>query len=392
MSMGNMIKREFVVDLQKRLQEELNFIQVVLGPRQVGKTTGLEQITKAWNKPFLMVSADEVSVPDQSWIDFQWKRARELKGEALLVIDEIQKINDWSAAVKYLFDQDRKQKRLKVVLLGSASLSLQKGLSESLAGRYEVIVAHHWSLNECKEAFGWGLEEFLKFGGYPAASELIHDVPRWKKYIRDSIIEPVLIKDILGVTAVNKPALFRQTFDLIMNYPAQEVSLQKLLGQLQDRGNAHTIKHYLELFEGAFLIKTLQKYSGSEVKKRASSPKIFPLNMALIHAFKSPNEAMLDPDWYGRIVETAVGIRLSLLEGKLFYWRVGKLEVDFILEDGKKLYAIEVKSNRREKNHKGLLAFKKRYPQSRVILMNKEKAQHFLSAKGADSAILDNYL
>ena len=304
------ITRDFTNTLRARLTENLNFMQVVIGPRQVGKTTGLEQIISRWHGSSLMVTADELTTPNREWLSLQWQRAEQKGPGTLLVIDEVQKIPQWSDVVKYLFDRDRR--RLKVVLLGSASLSLQRGLSESLAGRFELIHANHWNLRECQIAFGWSLVEYLKFGGYPAAGELIGDIPRWRNFIRNSIVEPVLFKDILGLSSVAKPALFRQTFELAMAYPAREISLQKMLGQLQESGNVTTIKHYLELLEGAFLIKTLQKYTGSEVKKRASSPKIVPLNSGLVHAFQNPGDVDSKPEWRGRIFEAAVGARYRL--------------------------------------------------------------------------------
>jgi len=380
------IKRNFTSILEQRLQEDLNFIQVVLGPRQVGKTTGLQQIVESWQGPSLMISADELITPTTDWLQLNWERARNKGPGTLFVIDEIQKIPDWSTVVKYLFDQDRSARHLKIVLLGSASLGLQRGLAESLAGRYEVIPAHHWNLDECKRAFSWDVEDFLKFGGYPAAAELTENVGRWQSYIRDSIIEPVLIRDILGLTSVNKPALFRQTFELAMSYPAQEISYQKLLGQLQESGNVTTIKHYLELFEGAFLLKTLQKYSGSEVKKRGSSPKIIPLNTALCHAFRSPLSIDTDPDRRGRIFEAAVGAALCRTKGKLYYWRQGKFEVDFVLELEGKLYAIEVKSSRK-RSYKGLEKFILKYPGAVPLLIEMEMGKELLSAESVDKII-----
>jgi len=377
------IKRNFTRILEKRLREKLNFIQVVLGPRQVGKTTGLQQIVRAWQGPALMVSADEVITPSTDWLKLHWEKARNLGTDALLVIDEVQKIPNWSSAIKYLFDQDRAARKLKVVLLGSASLTLQKGLGESLAGRYEVIPANHWGLDECKQAFKWNLEDFLKFGGYPAAAELSEDIDRWQNYVRNSIIEPVLIKDILGLTTVNKPALFRQTFELAMSYPAQEISLQKLLGQLQESGNVTTIKHYLELFEGAFLLKTLQKYTGSEIRKRGSSPKIIPLNMALCHAFRSPTLIDSNPDWRGRIFEAAVGAALSKTKGKLFYWREGKYEVDFVWELEGQLYALEIKSGRK-RSSKGLEKFIQRYSKSIPVVIDVVKGEQILEVESID--------
>jgi len=365
------IKRKFTRILQARLQEELNFIQVVLGPRQVGKTTGLQQIVSEWQGPSLMLTADEVVTPTRDWLALNWEKARQLGKGTLFVIDEVQKIPNWSSVVKYLYDQDRKTRKFRIVLLGSASLSLQKGLGESLAGRYEIIPAGHWDLKECREAFGWTLQEFLKFGGYPAAAELTDDIERWQHFIKNSIIEPVLIKDILGLSAVNKPALFRQTFELAMAYPSQEISLQKMLGQLQESGNVTTIKHYLELFEGAFLLKILQKYTGSEVKKRGSSPKILPLNNGLVHAFRSPEDVDTEADWYGRIFEASIGAALSRLNGRLYYWRDGKFEVDFVLVQNRKVFAIEVKSSRR-RGTKGLEKFMQRYPESIPLVIDQE--------------------
>ena len=380
------IKRNFTRLLEKRLQGKLNFIQMVLGPRQVGKTTGLQQIVQSWQGPAHMVSADELITPSIDWLKLHWEKAKNLGTGTLFVIDEVQKIPEWSTVIKYLFDLDRASRELKVVLLGSTSLALQKGLGESLVGRYEVIPANHWSLDECKQAFNWNLEDFLKFGGYPAAAELSQDVDRWQSYVRNSIIEPVLIRDILGLTTVNKPALFRQTFELAMSYPAQEISLQKLLGQLQESGNVTTIKHYLELFEGAFLLKILKKYTGSEIRKKGSSPKIIPLNTALCHAFKTPEIIDSDPDWRGRIFEAAVGAALTKTKGKLYYWREGRDEVDFILEIEGKLYALEVKSGRKRRSH-GLEKFIQRYSGSIPVIIDSSKGEQILEAEFVDDII-----
>jgi len=379
------IFRKFGEILESRLGEDLNFIQVVLGPRQVGKTTTLKQIVSRWTGPVHMVSADDVAPPSVDWIDLNWKLARAKGSGGLLVIDEIQKVPGWSGAVKRLYDEDRAKRALKVVLLGSASLMLEKGLSESLAGRFEIIPAGHWNLKECREAFGWDLTAFLKFGGYPAAAELAGDTKRWKDYINRSIIEPVLLRDLLSLAAVNKPALFRQAFMLALAYPAMEVSLQKLLGQLQDSGNVTTIKHYLELFDGAFLIKTLQKYSGSEIKKRGSSPKLIPLNTGLINAQGDPARVDSDPEWFGRLFECAVGAELCQQFEEVMYWREGSAEVDFVIKSGQKLFAIEVKSGRVRKPC-GLAQFLKRYPQARPFILDLQSGTRFLEGIPLENA------
>lgn len=274
------IKRAFVDELARRLKEPLNFIQVVIGPRQVGKTTGLRQLVRDRMGPTHMVTADDVAPPRAGWIERNWRVAQAMGPGTVLVIDEIQKVPNWSGTVKRLFDEGRAERKLNIVLLGSASLTLQHGLADSLVGRYEMIRADHWDLGECEKAFGWDLNTFLKFGGYPGCAELIGEVPRWRAFVRDAVIEPVLLKDLLAMTAIAKPALFRQTFELALTYPAQEVSLQKLLGQLQETGNVSTIKHYLDVFQGAFLL---------------------PMNTALVHAFHDPVDCDRPGDWRGRL-------------------------------------------------------------------------------------------
>ena len=381
------ITRQFTEILRDRLREDLNFIQVVTGPRQIGKTTGLQQIVAQWDGPSLYVTADEMLAPSGDWMRLQWRRAEELGRNALFVVDEVQKVPDWSNIVKFLFDQVRESRKIKVVLLGSASLSLQRGLAESLAGRYELIPAYHWCLKECHRAFGWNLEAFLKYGGYPASAELVADVERWQSFIRNSIIEPVLIKDILGIATVNKPSLFRQTFELSMSYPAQEISYQKLLGQLQESGNVTTIKHCLELLEGAFLLRSLHKYSGSEARKKGSSPKILPLNTALVHAFRNPDVAMTQPEWRGRIFESAIGAALSNSVGDLYYWREGSFEVDFVLAIESRLFAVEVKSSRR-RHSKGMEKFISKFPESIPLFVDYEKGERLLRAENINCDVL----
>ena len=369
--------REFAKILEARLKENLNFIQVVMGPRQVGKTTGLEQICARFSGPTHMVSADEIAPPRADWIELNWKIAESKGPGTLLVIDEIQKIPNWSVVVKRLFDAQRSQRRLKVVLLGSASLMLQRGLTESLAGRYEVVSSHHWNFKECRDAFGWDLNAYLKFGGYPAAAELCADTKRWKDFINHSIIEPVLLRDLLSLAVVNKPALFRQAFILCLAYPAMEISLQKLLGQLQDSGNVTTLKHYLELFEGAFLIKALQKYSGSEIKKRASSPKILPLNTGLVNAQRDPADVDRDPEWRGHLFECAIGAELCNQFDEVMYWREGGAEVDFVVKSRSSLFAIEVKSSRRRRLG-GLAKFVARHPECIPVILDIEQGTRLL--------------
>ena len=374
------IIRAFEGALAARLEEKLNFIQVVLGPRQVGKTTGVKRVFDAWKGPKLFASADLLTPPDLAWLERQWLTARQLGSGTLLVIDEVQKLDGWSNAVKKLFDEDRKEQRLKVVLLGSASLSLARGLSDSLAGRFEVIDAPHWSYHEVATFRKTSLNEYLIYGGYPAALDLIADEARWARFMKDSIIEPVISRDLQGSADIRKPALFRQTFELVMNHPAQEISLNKLLGQLQDSGNVTTIKYYLELLQAAFLIKVLEKFSTRRLSQKTSSPKLLPLDNGLVTAYSARFNLDSDHEWRGRLFETAIGAELSRRVGELFYWREKNDEVDYIFKFRGKLIALEVKSGRRRVGA-GLNKFISLHSDAFPILLDLELGERFLAAE-----------
>lgn len=357
--------------LHQHLDESHPLIQVLIGPRQVGKTTLAKALFAEWAYPKIMVTADSPTPPDARWIEFHWQQARQLGERTLLVIDEIQKVLGWSDVVKKLFDEDRDRRDLRVLVLGSSSLDIQRGLGESLAGRFELLSAHHWGFADCAQAFGWDFQKYLKFGGYPGAARFVDDEERWRDYILHSIIEPVLSKDILGQVRIAKPALFRQCFELCMNYPAQEISLQKLLGQLQDRGNAETIKNYLELLEKCFLIKVLGKYSGSKIVTRASSPKIIVLNTALINVYHPLGQPDTNSEWRGRLFESLMGAHFAKIpNAQLYYWREKNLEVDYVVKTPNGLWAIEIKSGRKKNITAGLHVFAKKYPKARCLTLN----------------------
>lgn len=367
--------------LLARLQEPRRFIQVLAGPRQSGKTTIAQQVVEALKIPSHYASADEPALRATAWIDQQWESARLLTAKtnragAVLLLDEIQKIPGWSETVKRLWDADTKNKvPLRVALLGSAPLLVQQGLTESLAGRFEIIPVTHWSFIEMKGAFGWSVEEFIYYGGYPGSASLIRDHERWTQYIVHSLIETTISRDILLMTRVDKPALLRRLFQLGCSSSGQIVSYQKLVGQLQDAGNTTTLAHYLELLHGAGMLAGLKKYSGKQIRQRASSPKLLVLNTALISAqVDAPlAQARRQPDLWGRLVESSVGAHLvngcvgSAL--RVFYWREGGKEVDFILQQGKALTAVEVKSGRERESLAGIDAFSNRYRPRRKLLV-----------------------
>lgn len=367
--------------LIKRLREPRRFIQVLAGPRQTGKTTLAQQVMAEIDGPAHYASADEPLLKDRAWIQLQWEVARTMsvqrrRASALLVLDEVQKIPGWPDTVKHLWDQDSATALpLRVLLLGSSPLLLHRGLAESLAGRFEIIPATHWSFAEMREGFGWDIERYIFFGGYPGAVPLIEDRLRWASYIVDSLIETTVSRDILLMTRVDKPALLRRLFELGCTYSSRILSYQKMLGQLQDAGNTTTLAHYLKLLESAGLLMGIPKYSGQQVRQRGSSPKLLVLNTALMTAPPrlSLGEAKSDSSLWGRLVETAIGAWLANgIQGKgveLSYWSRGNQEVDFVLSQGKKLTAIEVKSGVAKSNLPGMAAFSREFKRTRLLLV-----------------------
>lgn len=366
--------------LKERVEEPRKFIQVIAGPRQVGKSTLVSQVLRQIELAYMMEVADGVDSKDTDWIRRVWESARTTmqlrkKKEFLLVIDEIQKIDNWSDAVKREWDEDtRMGLNLKVVLLGSSRLLLKKGLTESLAGRYELIRLGHWSYVEMQEAFGFTLDEYIYFGGYPGPAHLIKDERRWKKYVKDSLVAPAIEKDVIMTSNIYKPALMKRLFELGCGYSAEVLSLTKLIGQLQDAGNVTTLAGYLEILNQCSLLAALQKYAKDDARKYNSIPKYQVYNNALMTAYKGRTfeKDRIDPRVWGRWVESAVGAYLlsmaEELEYQLYYWREGTDEVDFIIVTGGECIAIEVKSGRRGMNS-GLPKFVKAFHPKRSFVV-----------------------
>ncbi len=367
--------------LAERLVEPRRLLQVVAGPRQVGKTTLVQQAVETAGLPARSASADEPTLRGPEWIAQQWQAARLEAAEAgksgaVLVLDEIQKIPNWSESVKRLWDEDtRRRLPLKVVLLGSAPLLVAQGLTESLAGRFEVLHLPHWSFAEMRAAFGFSLDQYLFHGGYPGAAPLVRQPQRWARYIADSLIETSISRDVLLLTRVDKPALLRRLFELACRYSGQALSYTKMLGQLHDAGNATTLAHYLDLLGGAGLVVGLQKYAGDVARRRGSIPKLQVLNTALLTAQSGLTlaEARGDGEFWGRLVESAVGAHLANAaagrEFELYYWRERNQEVDFVVKAGRRLAAIEVKSGRAPQAHLGTAAFAAAFKPQRSLLV-----------------------
>lgn len=362
-----------------RLREPRRFIQVVAGPRQVGKTTMVRQVVADLGIPAHTATADDPGLRDRAWLEAQWEAGRLLArtaapGSAVLVLDEVQKIPAWSEVIKRLWDEDAADAMdLRVVVLGSAPLLVERGLSESLAGRFETIRLHQWSFGQMRSAFGWDLDRYLVFGGYPGGAALVDDAERWRAYMLDALIETTLARDILLLTRVDKPALLRQLFRLGTDYSGQVLSYQKLVGRLQDAGNTTTLAHYLDLLRGTGLLAGLQKYAGSKLRQRGSSPKLVALDPGLMTAMTGvmPSDPAFEGDHRGRLVETAVGAHLVHTAGRdldVGWWRAGDREVDYVLSGRGDVLAIEVASGRRKPSLPGLEAFGREHPSRKLLI------------------------
>jgi uncharacterized protein len=367
-----------VKEILAGLDKYTKVLHVLVGPRQTGKTTAARQIADQWKGETVFAAADAPLPPGPEWIHSQWNLALAKCGprhKVLLILDEIQKVRGWSETVKLLWDRELHEKKgLRVLLLGSSALLVQKGLTESLTGRFFQYRCGHWGYAEMKAAFGWNLEEWIFFGGYPGSAQFRKEEADWKRYITDSLVETVLSRDIFQLQTVTKPALLRHLFGLSTVYPAQIFSYNKMLGQLQEAGNTTTLAHYLKLLESAFIASGLESYRSGRLAKRGSSPKLILWNNALISAHRSLSysQAKQDGALWGRLVENAVGAHLlnhlNRSLGEVFYWRDHDKEVDFVIETETKTWALEVKSGKAT-SVGGLEAFLKKNQKANVLMM-----------------------
>lgn len=370
-------QRPLVKTLAERMNEPRRFIQMLIGPRQTGKSTAIRQALQSVKIP-THVALASIDSSSRDWLRAQWAQARNLvtRGTpALLVVDEIQLVDQWSAVVKELWDEDEwSGADLRVVLSGSSSLLLQKGLREGLTGRFEVIRSTHWSFPECADAFGYGLDEFLFFGGYPGSAPLRQDEERWLDYMNDAVIAPSIAKDVVALEEVRKPVLMERLFRLGAASSSQELSYRKIMGQLDDAGNTTTLARYLELLNDAGMLCGLAKFDPKLVREKASSPRFMVYDTSLMTASYGRYRDFLltDSERKGHLVESAVGACLLARSKQehfdVSWWREGDKEVDFVVSQGANVTAIEVKSGR-VKSLKGLTAFMGKFPQARVLII-----------------------
>jgi predicted AAA+ superfamily ATPase len=385
------ITRHFQVTLEQRLSTFVPLIQVLCGPRQIGKTTAVKQILGKVPEKSLYLTFDTPRPDPHEYLRFEWARLQRIKGHKIIVLDEIQNVPNWGSLLKELYDEVRGQREVSVVVLGSSALELLLRGEESLFGRYEIIRAPHWNAQEMFECFGWDLATYLKFGGYPILGEIYNTSrdpeERCQGFIRDAIIEPVITRDIFTLQNVLHTGLFRQILKLCFSLPCRDISYAKLGGQISEKGSSATIKNYVDLLEKSFLVKLLTRYSGSVIRKRTSSPKIVPLAPALIHSFQDPHQIGEDPVWFGDVFEAAVISRISETRSDLYYWSDSRVDVDLVIEDSKFLCAVEIKSNK-SVDFRGLRAFKGQYPNAKTVIIDRDRGEELLYSEDPRETLL----
>jgi len=386
------INRVFYQQLLDRLSTFAPLIQIISGPRQVGKTTAIKSFLKTLPVNATYLSLDNPGPSPHEFIRFEWERAIKAIGHKVIVFDEVQNISNWASLIKELYDEERPKKETNLVILGSSSVDLLLNGEASLLGRFEIIKAPHWSLFEMNKAFGWDLNTFLKFGGYPILGNLLNEgeesYERCQNFVRDAILEPVITRDIFSLQNVLNTALFRQVLKISLSVPCREISFTKIVGQLHQKGCSITIKSYLELLEKAFLIKLLYRYSGGVIRKRTSTPKIIPLAPALIHAFKDFTLIDSEPAWFGDVFESAVISRISETNFDLYYWSNSKQNVDLVIEGSDFLCAVEIKSTK-EIDFTGLKAFKAEYPKAKILMIDRIRGEELLQSTDPKKLILN---
>lgn len=374
--------RHFYSTLEERLSSFTPLIQILCGPRQVGKTTGIKAFLNRFPERSRYLQFDNPGSDPHQVIRFEWEQIGKISGHKVIVFDEIQNVPGWAPLLKELYDQERNNRELNVVILGSSTLDILLQGEESLLGRFELIKAPHWTPYEMNSLYHWNLDDYLKFGGYPILGELWknrsnQELERCSNFIKDAIIEPIITKDIFSLRTVINTAIFRQLLQIVLSLPCEEISFSKLVGQLSDKSASATIKNYLELMEKGFLIKLLYRYSGGKIRQRTSSPKVVPLASALIHGFNDPSKITSDSAWFGHVYEAALISLFSTMGYQLYYWSNSRQDVDLVVESPKFTCAIEIKSGK-SSDYRGLNAFKQAYPKSRTLLITREIGHELL--------------
>lgn len=350
-----MTQRAYFKIIKKWIEEPRRSIKALYGPRQVGKTAMVKEALASSSIPWMYVCAEDLEVADGLWLRKLWEEIRQKakesdRKEAVIVIDEVQRVDSWNETVKREWETDTFNKtNVKAILISSASHLIQKGLTESLVGKFESMLIPHWSYREMKEEFGWSPEEYMWFGGYPGGIKFMENESAWKRYIKTSVIDTSISKDILLQIRIDRPSLLRKLFETGSLHSSYVLSLTQVQEGLTERGNLSTLSNYLGLLESTFLMTGLDKYTGERNRKRSSKPKFQLFNNGLFSAQsdKTFHEAKSDPQLWGHVFESAVGTHLlnsSYTEDfDLYYWFEKRMEVDFIVEKDNRMIVIEVK-------------------------------------------------
>lgn len=369
-----MIKSKIMLQNIKRL---LNFDRILkrkslflLGPRQTGKTTHLKS-----------------SYPEALYIDLldldmqrdlnlkpsllkEMIEAKKIKN-SLVIIDEIQKMPELLNEVHRLIEAD---KTIRFILTGSSARKIKKTNSNLLGGRAASVSMHPLSLFELQNT-GYLLSHYYQFGGIP--SVVTSDNP--KKDLKD-YIELYLTQEIQMEGLVRNLANFGRFLYFAATTNCEQINYTGLGNDAQIP--SRTVQDYYQILEDTLIGYRLSPFVATK-RKPVSIDKFYFFDIGVANYLKNKIITIEGPDLFGKIFEHAVFCELKAYlscypdkDYEINYWRTQtKLEVDFILNNGKKIIAIEVKASKQPslKKLNGLKAFKDEYPKAMAIVVCQAK-------------------
>lgn len=378
-------KEEFKIEYHEReiyaqISKYLPLPQIIAltGLRRVGKTTLMLKI--AFDS--IKGGFDARNVVYFSFDEFRDAEIREImkeyetlmeknfrQGNYLLILDEIQKLANWEDQIKRVYDIHGKN--IKIIISGSESMFLKKKSKETLSGRIFEFKVETLSFKEFltfkdMELEPTGLyekelarlfEEYMLCQGFPEIVG-IRDRQVIKKYVKESIVEKVIYKDLPQLFKIKDIAVLESLLGIIMEEPGQLIEISDLAKELKI--SRQTLSNYLVYLEESFLIRKLYNFSNSRRKTERKLKKYYPMILSDI-IFKEDNISR------SKVFEWLIVTRLNAV----FFWRDPyKNEVDVIIAD-KTTIPIEIKYGKIDTS--GLIAFMKKFKTDEGYIISHEK-------------------
>lgn len=377
--------REIYGKVKKFIKEPQ--IVSLCGLRRVGKTTLLQKtiqdlLTENTPNAILYFSFDDFGDIELYDILDIFKEIHK-KEPKFLIFDEVQKLSNWAEKVKILYDT----KKYKIFVSGSESLFLRKGTRESLAGRIYEFEVKKLNFSEYLNFVGKAeiaknprlyeielrmeLGNYLLCGGFP---ELIgkQDKELVKQYIRTTIIEKIVFKDMAKIYPIEDTEQLIKILDIIVDNPGMIVDFSSLSQEIGI--TRQTLSKYFEYLEMAHLVVKLYNFSRNRITSEKSLKRFYP-------TFLSPVLTEESGERTGKLMETVC----VLATDAKFFWRDKyKDEVDIVLLKDKEIIPIEIKYRNQPGSNKGLQKFLKKYKCREAVIVTKDTRKKAKDANGIE--------